>query len=67
MLNIRKKKNNSIYWGDSNSYDFGTILTFYARNHVFLIMNYFLQEKLFRNGIRLEIIKLLEKLLHYLC
>ena len=35
MLNIRKKKNNSIYWGDSNSYDFGTILTFYERNHVF--------------------------------
>ena len=35
MLNIRKKKNNSIYWGDSNSYDFGTILIFYERNHVF--------------------------------
>lgn len=35
MLNIRKKINDYIHWGDNHSYDFGTILTFYDRNHVF--------------------------------
>ena len=35
MLNIRKKINDYIHWGDNHSYDFVTILTFYDRNHVF--------------------------------